>query len=379
MRTTGHAILLLAVMPGALAAQPPAARLVVGGGSATDLRGVRSEALQLGPSVTLFPNPRSFLTLGGRATRYTTAEWSVSAFVTGQGRFRLYGPLALAFDVAGDLTHASYGVTYAVAEVVPALHLRTGPVTLWGGARAAAGRRSYSGSGVLPLESTDRLEVDRSSLGPAFGLTLDLTEGENAARLSVRQEQGQPGDTAITDRVAQASVSRGRFALFGTLGIRTEAAGSYAFGGGRAAVALSRMVSLFAAVESYPANPLLETPGGRAVSVGVVLGGATRVSRPAGPEPRGLPAPGRGLTRLSIRAPDAGRVEVAGDWNQWVPMELARAEEGVWYVDLRIPPGRYRHAFRIDGREWRIPEGVAAVNDGFGGKSAWLLVPRPAQ
>jgi hypothetical protein len=55
-----------------------------------------------------------------------------------------------------------------------------------------------------------------------------------------------------------------------------------------------------------------------------------------------------------------------------------RADNGVWYADLNLPPGEYRYAFRIDGKEWRVPEGVAAADDEFGGKSAWLTVSRPA-
>jgi hypothetical protein len=46
----------------------------------------------------------------------------------------------------------------------------------------------------------------------------------------------------------------------------------------------------------------------------------------------------------------------------------------VWYADLKIPPGQYRYAFRVNGIEWRVPDGATAVKDDFGGKSAWLTV-----
>ncbi len=55
-------------------------------------------------------------------------------------------------------------------------------------------------------------------------------------------------------------------------------------------------------------------------------------------------------------------------------MPLRRAANGVWYVDLSIEPGEYRYAFRVDGAAWTVPDGIAAVDDGFGGKSAWLAV-----
>jgi 1,4-alpha-glucan branching enzyme len=84
--------------------------------------------------------------------------------------------------------------------------------------------------------------------------------------------------------------------------------------------------------------------------------------------------PPAGATRLALAAPEASRVEVAGDWNGWQLVALTRSTNGVWYADLPIPSGVYRYAYRIDSKTWEVPKGVAAVNDGFGGKSAWLTV-----
>ena len=67
-------------------------------------------------------------------------------------------------------------------------------------------------------------------------------------------------------------------------------------------------------------------------------------------------------------------MDVAGDFNEWTPVPATRAANGVWYADLRIAPGQYRYAFRVNGKEWRLPHGATAVDDGFGGKSAWLTV-----
>jgi hypothetical protein len=61
-------------------------------------------------------------------------------------------------------------------------------------------------------------------------------------------------------------------------------------------------------------------------------------------------------------------------WNDRQAVPAVRAENGVWYADLRIPPGQYRYAFRIDGRAWRVPEHAVAVDDGFGGKAAYVTV-----
>jgi 1,4-alpha-glucan branching enzyme len=100
--------------------------------------------------------------------------------------------------------------------------------------------------------------------------------------------------------------------------------------------------------------------------------GGTR--EPALPAAGGAKPQPPGTTRLTIRAPNAQRVEIAGDFNEWTPRAATRAANGVWYADLTIPPGQYRYAFRVNGSEWRVPDGATAVEDGFGGKSAWLTV-----
>jgi len=41
------------------------------------------------------------------------------------------------------------------------------------------------------------------------------------------------------------------------------------------------------------------------------------------------------------------------------------------------PREQYRYAFRIDDASWAAPDGPATVDDGFGGKSAWLTVDPP--
>src|SRR5439155_13495028 len=104
-------------------------------------------------------------------------------------------------------------------------------------------------------------------------------------------------------------------------------------------------------------------------------GFAIRFGGASAPRAKPLLPPGAaGLTRLALRADDASRVEVAGDFDDWKPVPAQRADNGVWFVDLRIPPGHYRYAFRVNGQRWTVPEGSAAVKDEFGGKSAWLDV-----
>ena len=190
--------------------------------------------------------------------------------------------------------------------------------------------------------------------------------------LGLRQETARVDTIRATDRSATLSILNGPVSVTGTLGARAERAATEVFGGVRASVALSRVLALQLGAERYPADRLTGALGGRSVSAGLVLRTASG-PRPL-PRPSGVPAATAGRTRLAIRAPGATAVEVAGDWNRWQPVAAHRAANGVWYADLAIPAGTWRYGFRIDRREWRVPDGVSTVDDGFGGRSAWLIV-----
>jgi hypothetical protein len=372
----------LTLLAAPLAAQAPVVRLTLGGGTATDLRGVRSGSYQIAPSATLFPHPNLRLLVGGRGTRFASREWSVAGEASADARLPLGGPVALALESRADLTRTSYRATYLQGEAVPSLQLRSGPVILWGGARVAGARASADPSidSRVPLPARDPTHRTRTTTGPAFGGSVDLVRGPEGRllRLSYREERGRSDSGRLVDRVAGAVVMSGPFGLWATLGLRSDAGVERAFGGGRLVLSISPRIALFAAAESYPGNPLLGTPGGRAVSAGLTLSAFAPARDQRGPQPAGIPVPAPGLTRLSIRATAASRVDVAGDWNGWRPVPLTRGNNGVWYGDFTIAPGLYRYAFRINGTVWQVPEGVAAVNDGFGGKSAWLSVRKPA-
>lgn len=181
------------------------------------------------------------------------------------------------------------------------------------------------------------------------------------------------GGTVAVDRSVTADVTEGRLALQLSAGQRTGTA-RQSFGSGAVSLGLTEDLSLELSAGAYAPNLLLGTPGGRYASAGLAvrLGAAPERALPVPAQVRG---PRAGFTRLSIRAPRARRVELAGDFTEWKFVAATRAANGVWYADLRVPPGQYRYAFRLDGTEWRVPDGATAVNDGFGGTSAWITVP----
>ena len=369
----------LAAMP--LAAQSTTARVLIAAGTATDLRGVRSGAYALAPSVTLIPDPNLALSLGARGTRFTNDAWSLGGSAAAALRTPLAAGLAVLLSGNGDAIHTSYRATYLSAEGLPALEWRSGAVSLWGGVHAAAARTAFELSAApgTPLQRTSA--VARSLWGPAFGGGLRLVRAGHSGSLSVayREEHAHPDGVSVIDRTASLGVSQGAIALSGSVGFRGAADERRGFGGARLGFTVAQGIELVGAAESYPSNRLTGAAGGRAFTAGVSLGiGGPRRAR-ALPKPVGVPAVRPERTRLSFAAPSATRVEVAGDWNAWQSVALQRSANGVWYVDLAIPPGVYRYAFRIDGRTWEVPKGVAAVNDGFGGKSAWLSVPEPGR
>lgn len=85
------------------------------------------------------------------------------------------------------------------------------------------------------------------------------------------------------------------------------------------------------------------------------------------------PVPERLVARLALRAPEARRVAVAGDFNGWSAeaTPLRRGPGGAWTVELPLGPGRHQYQFVVDGVF--VPDPSApSVDDGFGGRNAIL-------
>ena len=312
MRIVPTATLLSLVLPlcGARAQQTQT-QIAISGGVATDQRGVHSSAVAFAPTVTL-QSSTAALQVGGNATRFATQLWSIGGSVSFSARNPLTRALALTLSASGGASRLASGAsgTFATGDVVPALEASAGPVILYGGARAAAGRASQPGvtPGAPPFIGGPRnvtTEVTTASrIGPVYGAIVRLVGGVGTLQLSVRNE---PADGTA----ASAGVS----------------------------LAIARDVSLDLAAGSYPVNHLLNTPAGSYATAGLSLriGG---VSRQSLPKPAGVRAPRAGVTRLTLHAPDARVVELAGDFTEWKFVAATRAANGVWYADLQIPPGQ---------------------------------------
>jgi len=92
------------------------------------------------------------------------------------------------------------------------------------------------------------------------------------------------------------------------------------------------------------------------------------------------PSPGEVATvevHLTLQAPGAASVAVAGDWNGW-DTGVHRLEDtdgdGIWELNFRVKAGReYEYQFVVDGTQWvHDPQSLLRVEDGFGGTNSIL-------
>ena len=357
--------LMTAVMLGAAARaaaqQSSVVQVAATAGNATDERGVRSSVMTLAPSVLFTNGPNLSIALAASATRFADATSQIggSAGLSAATPVSPAG-FALTLNTSASAVHASFGATFAQADLTPALNWTAGLLTLVGGAHVA------SGSGGSESETAS---------APSFGADLRLGAGTPVATLvSLREEPTHVGGMLVTDRLAGATMNfAGGASLSAVIGHRDAPDERTDFATGSAQLPVTGDLSLTVAGGKYPSNRLTGAPGGQFFSMGVSIrvGGSRG---PSLPQPAGVLAPAPELTRLSIRATDADSVAIAGDWDAWKQTPAQRAANGVWYVDLPLKAGEYRYAFLVDGREWRVPQGAMAVDDGFGGKAAYVTV-----
>jgi 1,4-alpha-glucan branching enzyme len=79
---------------------------------------------------------------------------------------------------------------------------------------------------------------------------------------------------------------------------------------------------------------------------------------------------------FEIELPSAGQVFVAGQFNDWsiAKTALAKGEDGVWRVTLRLEPGKYEYKFYVDGQWMEDPSNPDKVPDPYGGSNSVLTV-----
>jgi hypothetical protein len=85
--------------------------------------------------------------------------------------------------------------------------------------------------------------------------------------------------------------------------------------------------------------------------------------------------------QLVLRAPNAHRVNVVGDFNGWDAGATAMTRDpasGMWSQTLALRPGRHVYAFVVDDSVWmRDPRTPAAPDADFGRPGSVLLIGQP--
>ncbi len=203
------------------------------------------------------------------------------------------------------------------------------------------------------------------------------------------------GDTTFSDAAGRVRWVRGRLEADATAGTRvaSRGGGHGAYGEANAVMWLSSGLGLVVGGGRYPSDPVRGSIPGRYASVALRLGQRSRAQarqapvllalrsrapRPGDPAAEGVrmevDRASGGTRTIRLFAPAAGRVEIMGDFSDWLPIPLVRAN-GAWEVALPLRAGFYRFNVRVDGGAWRVPVGVEAERDDFDGVVGILVIP----
>ena len=84
----------------------------------------------------------------------------------------------------------------------------------------------------------------------------------------------------------------------------------------------------------------------------------------------------KGRVSFKLEAPDARKVSVMGDFNNWDPKThvMKKDKKGVWNKTILIAPGRLEYKFFVDGEWWLDPENDQTVQNTFGSTNNVLII-----
>jgi hypothetical protein len=307
---------------------------------------------------------------GTRAQGILEASWS--QFNTGKGAGQMWGSVAA---MGPRSRHAGLGVradgvTNAIAG---STWTATGTTELFG-ALTSGGWTLAMGVDAGGVRSIDTARFATAGAAVrAWYQHGDWTIGAAASTTTSRYAH-------FTDVAASADFRRGRVMVGVVASARRGDLGGAPWYQGRASVRLIELLSLEAALGSYPKD-LAGYDRGRYAHLGLRV----QVSAPrrsAVTLPASAAASGRLLiealdsanTRVTFALADVGAPAIVGSWNQWSPEPLARTGDGRWSAILPIGAGTFRFALVMDDGRWMVPDGVTRLPDDFDGEVGILVV-----
>jgi chromosome partitioning protein len=81
------------------------------------------------------------------------------------------------------------------------------------------------------------------------------------------------------------------------------------------------------------------------------------------------------LFTFTLEAPDAARVQLAGEFNGWIPEGSEMEVVGnIWQKTLKLAPGRYRYRYVIDGEWQKDPQNAVVEPSPYGGQDSVLVL-----
>lgn len=362
--------LLLAAWPAALPAAAQRVEYGIFGGRALDPAGGAHAGVTLATSAHWSAAGRS-LSLGAHGTALRDAGMLGGGSARGRWVMSERGAVAVLLEGEGAALASEGGYRAAAGELRPRLRLAAEGWGVEAGPQLALGGRSVGGaldrgtSGGWLLPRTGSGEVARWRSQHGVGVAGWAERGPLAVRsewqaTTLEEIAWQQGSATLALRV-------GGVTLAARAGARTGGV-EERWGAGSAAVRLWNRATLYAEAGVAPSDPLTGRGRGEYASVGLVL-------RPDASAPLSAPVPvaTAGSQRIVLRARPGSRVSVSGDWNGWTGEAVEEVEPGVYAVEVALPRGVYRFAFRVDG-EWTVPAGWETEQDGYGGRRAVLRV-----
>lgn len=99
-----------------------------------------------------------------------------------------------------------------------------------------------------------------------------------------------------------------------------------------------------------------------------VAAAAAAAAAPRAVVPAPQPPAGVRQVTLTMDAPFAKQVTVAGDFNGWemTTMALAKSDDGTWRITLELKPGSYQYKFLVDGQWVNDPSNPRTAPTQFG-------------
>lgn len=335
-----------------------------------------SGAASISPALRI-ETPRFSAGARGTLLVFESGNRSLQGSLSGAAFSPVVGPLRA--EVAGDVGTSSYAEFARFAHLLGEVrvHWMSRQRGMWAG---ATGGRAYHADTAYATRGWQAGGWVRSGIMWLSGSWATM----------------RVGDTVYTDAGGRARWTRGRLEADGSLGARfaSRGGGRGAYGEVSAVAWLSDGLALVASGGRYPSDPARGSIPGRYATVAMRLGQRAK-ARARVAEPQRLLA-GRvrppdnptalagvrfelghaedGAHAIRIHAASASRVEVMGDFSDWQPIPLVRAD-GVWEVTLRLKPGLYRFNVRVDGGTWGVPAGAEAAADDFDGVVATIVIP----